>query len=70
MKSLNYKPSSIPLGLEVPLLLTFSCPEKGVQNKMKDFINDFNTYDFTEIIHNDDSSDESNTEINLKRTGK
>ena len=70
MKSLNYKPSSIPSGLEVPLLLTFSCPEKGVQSKMKDFINDFNTYDFTEIIHNDDSSDESNIEINLKQTGK
>ena len=55
-KSLNYKPFSIPSkDLELPLLLTFSCPEKWVRNKMKDFIDDFCRYDFTGIIHNDDS---------------
>ena len=57
-------------GLEVPLLLTFSCPEEWVQNKMKDFINDFYTYDFTGIIQNDGSSDESGTEVNLELTEK
>ena len=71
MKSLNYQPSPGPWGvLEIPLLLTFSCPEEWVQNKMKDFINDFYTYDFTGIIHNDDSSDESDIEIDLERSEK
>ena len=32
---------------------------------MKDFINDFYSYDFTGIIHNDESSDESDFEIDL-----
>ena len=48
------------------MLLTFSCPGEWVRNKMKDFINDFYTYDFTGIIHNDDSSDDSGTEIDLE----
>ena len=30
---------------------------------MKDFINEFYTYDFTWIIHNDDNSDENDFEI-------
>ena len=69
MKSLNYKPSPIPSGgLQVPLLLKFSCPEKRVQNKTKNFINDFYTYDFTGIIRNDDSSDEIDIKIDLKLT--
>lgn len=33
---------------------------------MKDFIIDFYIYDFTSIIHNDDSSDESDLEIDLE----
>ena len=71
VKSLNYKPLPIPSGsLEVPLLFIFSCPEKWVQNKMKDFINDLNTYDFTGIIHNDNNSDESDIEIDLELTEK
>ena len=41
-----------------------------VRNKIKDFINDFYTHDFTGIIHNDDSSDESDFEINLDLTEK
>ena len=71
MKSLNYNPLLIPSGgLEVPLLLTFSCPEEWVQNKMKHFINNLYTYDFTGIIHNYNNSDESETEIDLKLTEK
>ena len=50
-------------GLELPLLLTFSCPEEWVRNKMKDFINDFYTM-------NDHSSDESDIEIDLELTEK
>ena len=61
------KPSPVlSRGFEVPLLLTFSCPGEWVRNKMKDFINDFYTYDFTGIIHNDDSSDDSSIEIDLE----
>ena len=41
-----------------------------VRNKIKDFINDFYTHDFIGIIHNDDSSDESDFEINLDLTEK
>ena len=37
---------------------------------MKDFINDFYTYDFTGIIQHEDSSDESDTEIDLELTEK
>ena len=71
MKSLNYNPLLIPSGgLEVPLLLTVSCPEEWVQNKMKHFIDNLYTYDFTGIIHNYNNSDESETEIDLKLTEK
>ena len=37
---------------------------------MKGFINDLYTYDFTRIIHNDDSSDKSDIEIDLELTEK
>ena len=59
VKSLNYKPSPIPSGgLEIPLQLTFSCPVEWVQDKMKDFIDNFYSYDFNRILHNDESSDD------------
>ena len=52
VKSLNYKPSPIPSGgLEIPLQLTFSCPAGWVRDKMKDFIDDFYSYDFPGILH-------------------
>ena len=71
VKSLNCKSSPIrPEDLEVPLLLTFSCPKEWVRNKMKDFINDFYLYDFAGIIHNDNSSHETDIEIDLKLTEK
>ena len=67
IKSLNYKPSPIPSGgFEIPLQLTFSCPVEWVRDKMKDFIDDFCSYDFTGILHNDESSDVSDNEINLE----
>ena len=37
-----------------------------VQDKLKDFIDDFYSYDFTGILHNDESSDDSNIEIDLE----
>ena len=35
---------------------------------MKDFINNFYSYDFTGIIHNDNSSDQSDIDIYLELT--
>ena len=67
VKSLNYKPSPIPSGgLEILLQLTFSCPMEWVRDKMKDFIDDFYSYDFTGILRNDESSDDSDIEIDLE----
>ena len=37
---------------------------------MKDFINDFYTYEFTGTIHKDDSPDESDIEMDLELTEK
>ena len=71
VKSLNNKTLTISSeGLEVPLLLTISCPEEWFRNKMKDFINDSYTYDFTGIIHNDSSSGESDIEVDLELNWK
>ena len=67
VKSLNYKPSPIPsAGLEIPLQLTFSCPVEWVRDKMKDFIDNFYSYDFTGILRNDEWSDDRGIEIDLK----
>ena len=33
---------------------------------MKDFIDGFYSYDFTDILHNDESSDDSDIEIDLE----
>ena len=67
VKSLNYKPSPIPsAGLEIPLQLTFSCPVEWVRDKMKDFTDNFYSYDFTGILRNDESSDDSDIEIDLE----
>ena len=37
-----------------------------VRDKIKDFIDDFYSYDFTGILYNDESSDGSDTEIVLE----
>ena len=67
VKSLNYKLSTIPsAGTEIPLQLTFSCPEELLRDKMKDFIDDFYSYDFPDILHDDESSDDSDIEIDLE----
>ena len=71
VKPLNFKLLPIPSeGIVVPLLFTFSYPAEWVWNKMKDFINDFYTYEFTGIIHKDDSPDESDIEMNLELNEK
>ena len=52
------------------MLLTSSCREEWVRNEIKDFINDFYTYDFTGIIHNDGGSDKNDIEIDIELTEK
>ena len=37
-----------------------------IRDKMKDFIDAFYSYDFTDILHNDESSDDSDIEIELE----
>ena len=37
-----------------------------IRDKMKDFIDDFYSYDFTGILRNDESSDDSDIEIDLE----
>ena len=54
VKSLNCKPSPISSGTEIPLQLTFSCPVEWVRDKMKDFIGNFYSYEFTGILHDDE----------------
>ena len=67
VKSLNYNPSPIPSGgLKITLQLTFSCPVEWVRDKMKDFTDNFYSYDFTGILRNDESSDDSDIEIDLE----
>ena len=67
VKLLNCKLSPVPSGeLGIPLQLTFSCPVEWVRDKMKDFNDDFYFYDFTGILHNDESSDDRDIEIDLE----
>ena len=67
VKSLNNKPLPIPSGgLEILQQLTFSCPVECVRDKMKDFIDDFYSYYFTGILHNDEISNDSDIEIDLE----
>jgi len=70
LKSVNYKPSPILSGgPEVPLLLTFSCPQKWARDKMKEFIEDFYSFDFTGIqCDTDNSSSDEDFEIDLDLT--
>ena len=63
LKSLNYKPSPFPSGgLETPLQVTFSCLVEWVRDKMKNFNDDFYSYNSTGILHNDDSDFEIDLE--------
>ena len=67
VKQVDYKSSPIPFGgLEILLQLTFSYPVEWVPGKKKDFIDDFYTHDFTGILHNDESCDDSDIEIDLE----
>ena len=56
--STKYRPSLIQSGgLEVPLLIKFSCPEQKTFEKMKKFVGSLYDYDFSGV-NNEESSDE------------
>ena len=58
VKSLNYKSSPFAFGgLDILLQLAFSYHEEWARHKKKDLIEGFYSYDFTGILHNDESSD-------------
>ena len=67
VKQVNYKSSPIAFGgLDILLQLAFSYPVEWARDKNKDIIQDFYSYDFTGILHNDESSDGSDIEIDLE----
>ena len=49
----------------MPLLLRFSCPNPETIEKLKGFIEDFYTYDYTGIIHEEASSDDELSDFEL-----
>ena len=54
---------SIPSGgLEIPLLLKFSCPEQKTFEKMKNFVDSLHDYDYSGV-NDEESSDEEETAI-------
>ena len=50
------------LGLEIPLLLKFSCPEQKTFEKMKNFIDSLYDYDYSGV-NDEESSDEEEAAI-------
>ena len=61
--STKYRPLSIPSGgLEIPLLLKFSCPEQKTFEKMKNFVDSLYDYDYSGV-NDEESSDEEETAI-------
>ena len=70
LKSLNYKPSSIPSGgLDVPLLLKFESQDKRVTDTME-FVENLYSFDFAwDFVVNDEDEEEIDFET-FKRTCK
>ena len=61
--SSKYGPSLIPSGgLEIPLLLKFSCISQETFGKMKNFANSLYGYDYS-ALNNEESSDEEKATI-------
>ena len=49
-------------GLEIPLLLTLSCPEQKTFEKMKNFVDSLYDYDYSGV-NDEESSDEEEAAI-------
>ena len=61
--STEYCPSSIPSGgMEIPLLLKFSCPEQKTFEKVKSFVDSLYDYDYSGV-NNKESSDKEEAAI-------
>ena len=57
--SVKYWPSPIPLaGLEIALILKFSCSKSLIFLKMKQFVNELYDYEFTAEVKIKESEDE------------
>ena len=63
-KSTKFRPSLIPAGgLEIPLLLKFSCYKQASFPKMKTFVQTLHDYHFVGIITEDNSDEEDGNGI-------
>ena len=65
VKSLTYRPSSIPSGgLEIPLKLTFSYGQRETLDIMNAFINSLYDWNYTDIVNPEENeeNDEENTD--------
>ena len=59
----KYRPSPVPSGgLEIPLLLKFSCPEQKTFEKMKNVVDSLYDYDYSGV-NDEESSDEEEAAI-------
>ena len=64
--STKHRPSPIPSGgLEIPLLLKFSCSQQKTFEKMKTFIQTLYDYNFTGTVKEEDSSDEEDETVTI-----
>ena len=62
VKSLTFKPSTIPSGgLEIPLQSTFSFGQRETLNIMNIFVNSLYDWNYTDIV-NPEENDEENTD--------
>ena len=65
VKSLTYRPSSIPSGgLEIPLQLTFSCGQREILDIMNAFVSSLYDWNYTGIVNPEENkeNDEENTD--------
>ena len=57
--SIKYRPSPIPsVGLEIPLLLKFSCPEQKTFEKMENFVDSLYDYEYSGVNDKENSDEE------------
>ena len=63
LKLLKYRVSSIPSGgLEVPLLLTFSCKDKWIIDTMDEFVDNSYSFEYSGNLHSTDDTNDSDDE--------
>ena len=64
---IKFPPSPIPAGgLEIPLLLKFSCYKQATFEKMKTFVQTLYNYNFVETVSEDNSDEEDEMAVGIK----